>query len=124
MGMPHTLTIENEGSSIRVMKELYAPRSYHKGVFDNGQNQFDVLLLNITEKRRIRRSGIIPVSDITDPDTQLQQSEIGRATMKVEKLVGFVQDTEGAREILAKGKFTEEKPSYKVKPDPIASLML
>jgi len=98
-------------------------QSYHAGVFDDGQRTFDILLLGGTEVKHIKRSGIIPISDITDPDTQLQQTELAPATTKDEKLVGFVQDTPVAREILDEGKFTEEKPSYRVVPDPVASLM-
>ncbi|OGG24550.1 hypothetical protein A3A79_05190 [Candidatus Gottesmanbacteria bacterium RIFCSPLOWO2_01_FULL_43_11b] len=96
-------------------------RSYHPGVYNmEGHPPLKILVLGAAEVKYLKEKvGTIPVTEITDPNTQVwfkNRRDEGTTTLS-EKPIGFVQDTEGARMDLKKGKFKEKKPELSLVPD-------
>ena len=96
-------------------------RPYHPGVFhQEDAADLPILVLGSAEVKYLKEKvGTIPISDITDPDTQVWiAGSLKQPTEnQSEKPVGFVQDTEGARKALEEGKFQEEAPALSLVPD-------
>ena len=96
---------------------------YHTGVFEDDTVKFNVLLLGGAEAEYFKKKKVMPQTEITDPDVQLHG--VGLATVEADTIDleiprRYVQDSEWAREQLLEGKFTEQKPSYRVTRDPVA----
>jgi len=95
---------------------LSGVRSYHSGVFQQESlPEFGILVVEKAERNYFKKKvKTIPVTDITDPDTQvwLTGSPKALSVKLAEPPAGFVQDTEGARIALEKGGFLEEQQRF------------
>lgn len=99
--------------------------AYHPGRWMNA-NPFKILVVSGSEAAFLKRDAI-PVSELTDTEIQLKRSRrvanlthIGGIRRLRAELVGFVQDTPGARSTLNAGKFKEQSPRLDVYEDPVA----
>lgn len=96
---------------------------YHPGNW-TGEPKFKILLVSGNEARCLRDHSV-PVTDLTDPTVQLYRARrvnrfvhLGGIARMRSDLTGYVQDTDGARDVLKTFQFSERSPHVNVRPDP------
>lgn len=115
---------EADLTALTNFKPPVGAESFHQGTFVDSPKPFQVLLLSGAEVKAIRDTHIIPITEITDAENQLDAR--GLASAKPDEIdpelpKAWVQDSPIAREALSQ--FTEKKPRYDVHRDLIADAL-